>query len=82
MEETNSYKIMVYSAYLRDSKRSFATTNLVRLASDSGLNYHRLVYHFVRKGKFFYQTDDIIIIRSNELIRGNQVAPIHGKKFK
>ena len=73
---------MVYSAYLRDSKRSFATTNLVRLALESGLNYHTLLYHFVRMGKFFHQTDDITIIRSEELFRGNQVPPIHGKKFK
>ncbi len=66
---------MVYSAYLSSKRISFSTTSMVALSEFSGLSYHILSYHFSRLGKIFFHDGDIMIIMSNELVRGNQVPP-------
>jgi len=59
--------MIIYSTYLRCGRESFATNNLRSLSRFTGLGYHKLLYHFSRKRKIFYDAEDIIIIRSDEL---------------
>lgn len=59
----------IYSVYLRESGQSFATTNMVSLSGISGIGYEKLIYHFTRKEKSLYKTDELIIIKSKKLIK-------------
>lgn len=68
-------EMTIYSAYLSSKGLSFSTTSMVALSEFSGLGYHILSYHFSRMGKIFFHNGDVIIIRSEELVRGKQVPP-------
>lgn len=70
---------MIFSVYLIDKGESFSTTNMVSLAGIIGMSYGFLVRHFTRDRKNFYMDDKMVIIRSEELIRGRQSPP---DKFK
>ena len=60
----------IFTAYLLGESRSIVTTNMVSLAEFIGWGYERLVYHFSRQGKDFYMDNNVIIIKSEDLIRG------------
>ena len=61
--------IMIYSAYLKGTKRTFATTSMAVLAEVTGLGYDKIAYHLSRHHKEFYQDDNVVIIKSDTLYK-------------
>ena len=62
---------MIYTYYNKELKKGVATTGIAGLARVSGLKGHTL-YTLFNNGLNFKETDEYIIIKTEELIKGNQ----------
>lgn len=56
-------------------------TNKRVLASRTGIDYNVLMWHFTRKGRHYYENDDIVIIRlfTDNIVKGNQSFKRRGR---
>ena len=72
---------MIYTYYNKELKKGFTTTGIAALARMSKLKADDL-YKLFSNGLDFRETDKFIIIRTDELVKGNQRVAAQSSKAK